>query len=280
MKDKCIRAALFITVFLLLLGCSSSRGLPPAPGEYEIKSQSLTWDGSDYEFYWKDNNGELHRASSEMLKMVEDTRTYLEVSDGEPIMHLANEDPIAIRGEDRNGSFTTPWFPFFLGTMMGGGFGGPVVINQPYPGTPPPTTGKPTYHYPPTDTFGRDESLHGSVTNNKPAAPDYTRVKPAPYSVSGQSGGTGGGTAASNKSTGASGQAGGTGSGSAASSKGGFATGSSSYRARSGGSTAGSGSSGSLSGGSAGTRKGGSSSGISGGKSSGGFKGGGGGRRR
>jgi hypothetical protein len=274
-RKMLIRFAIFLSILFIVLGCSSSRGLPPASGEYEIKANSLTWDGSEYEFFWKDGKGELHRASADKLKMVEDTRTYLEMSEAEPVVHLAKEDPVAIRGEDHNGSFTTPWFPFFLGTMMGGGLGGPVVINQPYPGSPPPTTGRPTYHYPPTDTFGRDESLHGSVTNNKPAAPDYNKVKPAPYSVSGQSGGTGGGTAASNKSTSVSGQSGGTGSGSAASNKGGFASGSSSFRSKSGGSTGGSGALGSSS-----TRKGGAPSGISGGKSSGGFKGGGVGRRR
>ncbi|MBI2954392.1 MAG: hypothetical protein HYY30_08770 [Chloroflexi bacterium] len=304
-----IRYLIPLIIILLFIGCSDSRGLPSSPGDYDIKANSLNWDGREYEFFWKDKNGEFHRATGDDFKMVEDSRTFLEMNDRDAIIHLAQQEPVAIRGEDSNGSFTSSWFPFLIGTAVGRGFGGPVVINEPYPGTPPTSPKTPTYHYPPADTFGRGDSLQGSVTNDRPTTPDYTKVKPAPYAVSGQGGGTGGGVAATNKSDAVGGQSGGAGGGSAATNKGGFAAGNSSYRSKSGGalsgkppsqprtgsgassgsapsrSPSGNSSSGSATGGSkgglfSGARGGTSSGGFKGGKSSGGFRGGAGGRRR
>ena len=279
-----LRFAPLLLVFIvaLLIGCSSSSGLPAAPGEYEIKPKSLVYDGQDYQFYWTDKDGQLRRATADNVKMVEDQRTFLEMQGKEPIVHLATEEPVTVVGEDRQGGFSSFWFPFFLGQTMGSmGRDRTVVINQPVPGTSGTPSNKPTYHYPPTDSFGRDDSLHGSVTSPKPTTPNYGKIPPAPYSVSGQSGGTGGGTATAGKSVQASGQTGSTGTGTAASSKGGFAKGQSSYQAKTGGTR-------SITGSSSGTsssRQTAPSSGVSGGKSGGskpssGVRGGGGGRRR
>ncbi|MBI2906874.1 MAG: hypothetical protein HYX92_04360 [Chloroflexi bacterium] len=207
-------------VLVVAAGCNS--GMPAQAGQYEILPRSLSYDGREYAFLWTDKDGRVHNAGGDDIKLVEDSRTYLEIKDGPPVLHLAKDQSINVQAEDRHGSFTTFWYPFMLGRMLSPG-GSPVIITQPAPGAPstPPQT--PTYHYPPANSFGRDDTLQGSVTNNKPAAPDYGRIQPAPHSVSGKSAGTGGGTAATGKAgSSQGGQQGGTGIGSAASGKGGF----------------------------------------------------------
>ena len=259
-------------------------GAPQSAGQYSVQKDSVRFDGDRYQLYWADANGSLHHLDTRKLRLVRDPeRTFLDVPQGggDPVLHLREDEPIAVQGQDRQGAFSSPWFPFLLGTMVGntfgGGFGGrggqTVVINNPAPGERSYDAAAPSYRYPPTGSFGRDESLHGSLDSSKAQVPDYSKVQPAPYATTGKESGTGGGVAASNKSpsgqsTGAtnatSGQSGGTGSGVAASSKGGFASGSQSYSSatsKSSGSTSGvgAGSRGVLGGGSSGT---GSSGGV------------------
>lgn len=231
-QKRWLLPVVFSALALILVSCSSS-GLPKQPGDYDVQPKSVAYDGRDYSFYWVDKDKSIQPAHLENLKMVQDSRTYLEMRDGEPVLHLSPDDPITVRGEDRRGAFDTFWFPFLLGRVTAGG-GGPVVINQPYPGTPQAPKDVPTYHYPPSGDFGRDDTLNGSVTNSRPATPDYGRVTPAPNAVSGKSGGSGAGTASSEKSGAISGQSGGAGSGSAATDKGGFRSGSSSFSTKSG----------------------------------------------
>lgn len=286
-----VRVALAV-LLVLSLGLSActgggGSGAPRAPGQYEVQRNSVHYDGSQYGLVWSDTDGSLHQMQTRNLRMVRDEqRTYLEVAGGggDPVLHLRQDEPITVDGRDRQGGFSSPWFPFLLGAALGnslgnrGGGNGVVIINQPAPGEPRsygPTT--PTYRYPPTGSFGRGEELHGTLDTGRPQPPDYTRVAPAPYATSGQSAGTGGGTAATNKSgggaSGASGSAnggatsgasGGTGGGTAASNKGGFSNGSGSGA---GGAGVGAGSTGAL--------QGGGSTGTLGGKPSGGLPSGG-----
>jgi hypothetical protein len=202
---------------VLLVACN--QGLPTTAGEYPIRPQSVTFDGNEYSFYWTAPDGQLHQARGDDFKLVQDDRTYLEVGTGTPVLHLTSEEPVAVRGQDHQGGFSSWWFPFMLGTWLGGG---PPILSNPQPvpqtGAPP---GTPAYRYPPTDTFGRGDTLHGSEVTSRPSPPDYRKVQPAPYAVSGQGGGVGAGAAASNKdAVGQAGQAGGAGAGSAASNKG------------------------------------------------------------
>ncbi|HEY3115834.1 MAG TPA: hypothetical protein VGK54_03755 [Chloroflexota bacterium] len=266
------RSSIFIMVAALLVACSANSGLPGQPGAYDIRTGSITFDGERYRLAWSDSAGQLHIAEGKDFRLAQADHNYLDTAKGSPTIYLRDDERIGVQGQDRNGGFSSFWFPFLLGQALGG----PGILHQPAPGTTyNPTPNTPSYRYPPTDTFGRDDTLHGTITNDKPAAPDYNKVKPAPYAVSGQSGGTGGGTAATSKSsTSASGQAGGVGSGTAASSKGGFAAGSSSFSAK-GGSSLSSGASssgGGLLGGAASSKP---STGFSGAKSTGGFSGGG-----
>ncbi len=234
--------------------CSGASGVP-APGQYDVQKSSIHYDGDRYQLFWVNKDGSLHRLEARSLKLVQDPdRTYLDVpGSGDPILHLREDEPIAVDGQDHQGSFSSFWFPFFLGSTLGGIGRGPVVINQPAPGQPNYDARSPAYRYPPTDSFGRGEELHGTLDSSKPQMPDYTKVQPAPWATSAQSSGTGGGTAATNKASGgasrpdavapstsaSSGQSAGTGSGTAASSKGGFASGSRSFSNTSGGSSVG-----------------------------------------
>lgn len=280
-----VLTALFV-LSLIVSACSAAGdGAPAAPGEYAVQKDSVHFDGDRYELYWSDANGSLHRLQSRKLRLVRDPdRTFLEVpQSGDPILHLREDEPITVDGQDHQGAFSSPWFPFLLGTALGntlGGRGGgqTIVINNPAPGetaTYSPST--PAYRYPPTGSFGRDDELHGSLDTSKPSPPDYTRVQPAPYATTGKSSGTGGGAAASNKAPSAgtsnatSAQAGGTGGGTAASSKGGFRGGSQRYAnapASGGSSDLGAGSRGTLgTGSSSGGTSGKPSTGVSGSKS-------------
>ena len=238
-------ASLFALSFIAS-ACSAGGGEPSAPGSYSVQANSVRFDGDRYQLYWADNNGSLHRMETQKLRLVRDPeRTFLEVPQGggDPILHLKADEPITVQGQDHEGAFSSPWFPFLLGATLGNVFGGrgsgPVIINNPAPGERSYDASTPTYRYPPTGTFGRDDELHGSLDSSKPRTPDYSRVQPAPYATTGKSSGSGGGSAASNKSPGASGvtnatsaQSGGAGSGAAASNKGGFASGSQSYTSR------------------------------------------------
>ncbi|MDQ6670438.1 MAG: hypothetical protein M3069_06745 [Chloroflexota bacterium] len=267
-----VLGALFV-VSLLTSACSGGgNGAPSAPGQYSVQKDSVHFDGDRYQLYWADNNGSLHKMDTKQLRLVRDPdRTLLEVPQGggDPILHLREDEPITVAGQDHQGGFSSPWFPFLAGAALGnvlggGGFGGrgggqTIIINNPVPGERSYDAGTPAYRYPPTGSFGRDESLHGSVDSSRPQTPDYSKIQPSPYATSGRSSGTGGGVAAGNKApsgaTGVSGataansgQAGGTGNGVAASNKGGFANGSQSFANSSGSNSVGAGSRGVLGG--------------------------------
>lgn len=219
-----------LVLSLVATACSNNGGAPSSPGQYPVQQGSVHFDGSNYDLYWADQGGTLHRMQTHNLRLVQDPNaTYLEVPQGggDPILHMRQDEPITVNGRDNQGSFGSPWFPFLvgatLGNVLGGGRGGQtVIINNPAPGESrgyDPST--PAYRYPPTGSFGRDDELHGSLDTSKPQPPDYSKVQPAPYATSGKTSGSGGGTAISNKTSSSS-------SSSAATGKGGFANSSSS----------------------------------------------------
>jgi hypothetical protein len=204
-------------------GCQHS-DLPRDHGDYAIQNNEIRFDGQNYVFRWIGHDGAIHPAKDDDVKMVQDESTFLRVDNSGSALHLSANQSIGVDARDNRGSFGTLWYPFFFGSPFGGG---PVIVMPPSTGGDPRT---PTYRYPPTDTFGRGDSLGGSVPSSRPTPPDYTRVPNARDAVGGQSGGTGGGAAATGKDVSpAGGQSGGVGSGSAASSKGGFQAGPSAY---------------------------------------------------
>src|SRR5438067_8168704 len=205
---RCLPVLLVLGALLVAAcGGSANHGFPGAAGEYPLQTHTVAFDGHDYSFAWIGTDASIHQAKGPDVKLVQDERSYLAVGQGSPILHLTQDEPIAVRGKDRDGAFTSSWFPFFLGYALASGGLGPT---------------QPSYRYPPTDTFSRGDTLHGAESTTRPAPPDYSKVKPAPNAVSGQNAGTGAGSAASNRDTNAavSGQSGGAGSGAAASDKG------------------------------------------------------------
>jgi hypothetical protein len=246
--------AVLFALSLVASACSGAgSSVPTTPGQYSVQKDSVHFDGERYQLYYADSSGSLHQLQTRNLKMVRDPdRTYLDVpQSGDAVLHMREDEPITVNGQDHQGAFSSPWFPFLLGATLGnafgGGFGGgrggqTVIINNPAPGeTGTYGAGTPAYRYPPTGTFGRDDQLHGSLDSSKAQVPDYSKVQPAPYATAGNASGTGGGTAASNKSApsgqpgasnATSAQSSGSGGGTAASSKGGFASGSQSYTSR------------------------------------------------
>lgn len=252
-----------VVLALLATACGTGSGAPSSPGQYPVQAGSVHFNGENYQLYWADGGGSLHRMDTHNLRLVQDPNgTFLEVpQSGDPVLHLRQDEPISVEGQDRQGAFSSPWFPFLLGATLGntlgGGRGGQtIVINNPAPGESrsyDPST--PAYRYPPTGSFGRDDELHGTIGSSKAQTPDYSRVQPSPYATVGKSSGTGGGAAASNKGTvsgasnATSAQAGGSGGGTAASNKGGFASGTQSYSQTGSGGSTGAGSRGVLPGG-------------------------------
>ncbi len=194
--------SLFLVLLVVLVGCNS--GLPTVAGEYQIQADSITYDGSQYQFAWIDRDGSVKWAKGDDVQLVEDARTYLEIRDGKPIVHLTADTPVKVLAHDSGGNYTSSWLPFAVGTMIGR----QTANNQP------------AYRYPPTDTIGRGDTITGSTTSTRPRTGAIGSTKSGGSAVSGQSGGSGSGSAATSKSSsGISGQAGGTGSGSAATSK-------------------------------------------------------------
>src|ERR671936_1077121 len=167
---------------LVTSACSSAgSGGPSSPGSYNVQKGSVRFDGERYDLFWADQSGALHEMQTRKLRLVRDPdHSYLEVpSSGDPILHLDENEPISVEGQDRQGSFSSSWFPFLLGTALGSQFGGgrgggTVIINQPAPGERGGyDASTPAYRYPPTGTFGREDDLHGTLDSSKPQAPDH-----------------------------------------------------------------------------------------------------------
>jgi hypothetical protein len=195
---------------MVMTACAPGSGAPSAAGQYAVQRGTVQFDGDAYELYWADSSGGLHRMHTDQLRLVQDPeRTFLEVPpSGDPILHLQQDEPISVHGEDQQGAFSSPWFPFLAGAMLSnalsgrGGLaasGGPIIINNPAPGERAYQPNTPAYRYPPTGSFGRGEQLNGSLDSGKAQVPDYARLQPSPYATTGKTAGTGGGVAASNK---------------------------------------------------------------------------------
>jgi hypothetical protein len=231
--------AALVVVSVVTSACAGAGSTLPPSGTYSVQKNSVQFDGERYQLLWADANGAIHPLETRNLKMVRDNeRTYLEVpSSGDPVLHLREDEPIIVQGQDQGGAFSSPWFPFLAGAMVGNMLG---------------NIGQPAYRYPPTGTFGRGDRLGGSIESARPQLPDYSKLQPAPNATTGQASGTGGGVAASNK--------------------GGFSKGSQSYAQTRPGSSIGAGSSGALSGSKSGTNVGKPSTSVSGSKGIGGAR--------
>ena len=124
-RFQVIVAALFVLSLVSSACGSSGSGAPSTPGEYSVQKDSVHFDGERYQLYWADNaqNGALHHMDTRNLRLVRDpSSTFLEVpQSGDPILHLSEDEPITVDGQDRQGTFGSPWFPFLLGASLGNG---------------------------------------------------------------------------------------------------------------------------------------------------------------
>lgn len=221
-------------------------GFPSTPGNYELRKDSIQVDtGGNYYLYWIDpaKPGEAVFARGSDVRLVEDDKTFLEIgSDLRPVLHNFTEDRIAMVDPSstqpvasatpgstvsNSGGFYPSmgfWYPFFVP-----GGGRTVIIENDRGFSEADRTARrsPAYYTPPSadvDPGGTVSGGNRTATMPK-TAPSFTLGAGA-RGVSGQSGGTGSGSAATSKSGSgvstprSSGFFGGTGSGSAASGKG------------------------------------------------------------
>jgi hypothetical protein len=164
------------------------QGVPTAPGRYDVVDRSIRRDPQGvYHFLWRDpgdTSGADHSASISLLKLGETTSApYLEVpSSGDPILHLGRDTQVALSSTEyrqTSGGYFGPsfvyWRPFYVGTGY-------------YPG----------YYDPPIRTVPSSGTVDGSNVSTAPR-PAAERTVGLSRAVSGRAGGTGSGTAASNR---------------------------------------------------------------------------------
>lgn len=221
-------------------------GFPGTPGTYELRKDSVQVDtGGNYYLYWLDpaRSGDAIFARGSDMRLVEDDKSFLEVgSDLRPVLHLHTEEKISMvdpsttqpvasatpgTSVQSGGGFYPGlglWYPFFIP----GGMGRTVIVDNDR-GVEADRTARrsPAYYSPPSGDVDPGGTVSGGnrTTTMPKSSPGFTLGAGA-RGVSGQSGGTGSGAAATSKGgTGvgtprSSGFSGGTGAGSAASGKG------------------------------------------------------------
>ncbi|MBM2810471.1 MAG: hypothetical protein HW416_1230 [Chloroflexi bacterium] len=166
-------------------------GLPTRPGQYPIVENTVRRDGRGvYYFSWREpaeTSGPGHQATVSLLRLAEAGSNYLEVRDqGDPVLHLRSNTPVELSAQDLTGT-----------GHVSSGLGGPgFVFWHPFYVMGP--TYGPGYYSPPTRVITSSGAIQGStVSTTPPAASD--RVVGASRAVSGRAGGTGAGTAASQR---------------------------------------------------------------------------------
>ena len=80
---------------------------PTQSGEYHLQQDTVTWDGSQYRFAWIDRDNSVKWAQGDDVQLVQDERTFLEMRDGKPIIHLTADTPVTVLARDRGGDFSS-----------------------------------------------------------------------------------------------------------------------------------------------------------------------------
>src|SRR5438105_721598 len=156
MKRFC--AIVLLSTVLLLAACGGGDGLPAQPGEYVVKSKSVTFDGERYQFQWAPTGkSDLSWAKTRELRLQLDDRTFLQVEpDKKAVLHLTQEEPVTVVRKDSGREYSSAWYPYY-------GSGTTVIVEREYR--------QPIYVYPPSSNFNNGETLNGSVRSDKPADP-------------------------------------------------------------------------------------------------------------
>lgn len=162
-------------------------GLPTQPGRYPIVPGSLGRDAQGvYSFAWRrpgDPASVQNNASASLIQLAQGAASELDVpTQGNPTLYLPADASIPLinsandlRTTAPSGGYYPLWRPFY------GGYHGPG------------------YYDPPSGTIASSGTVDGARVSAAPAPPS-SRVVGLSHAVSGQAGGTGAGTAATNKS--------------------------------------------------------------------------------
>jgi len=164
-------------------------GLPTRAGYYPIVADSIARDARGvYHFSWLEpgTTGAGTPASVSLAKLNKSDKNQLQiVENGDPVLHLREDAPIAMASTVSNPSRTNyyggggyvHWYPFPIGgSYYGSG-----------------------YYDPPMRTIPSSGTVSGANVSSQPQAP-AARSYGVSSAVSGRAGGTGSGTAASSKS--------------------------------------------------------------------------------
>jgi hypothetical protein len=171
------------------LSAEVRQGLPTQPGGYAVDPSTLARDPQGvYHFAWQPSGGGgWNQASASLLRLSEDKANSLEVpTSGDPILHLTPDTPVPLvesaeaartptTSSSTGGYSGYSWYPFYGGS----GSSSPAYRN-------------------PSTTVSGGTSVQGSTASTTPPPP-AARTSGLAHAVSGQSGGTGSGTAASGK---------------------------------------------------------------------------------
>lgn len=179
---------------LLLAACGGGGdGLPTAAGEYVVKSRSVSFDGERYNFQWAvpTRGSDLTWARTKDVRLQLDDRTYLDVDGSkQAVLHLTQDEPVTVVRQEQGRQYSSAWYPYYYQPST------TIIVEREYR--------RPVYVYPPSGSFRDGETLTGNVRSDRPAAPAQIKTLQATSNtVSGQSGGTGGGNAVLNKTGGA-----------------------------------------------------------------------------
>ncbi|MBI3977093.1 MAG: hypothetical protein HY331_02800 [Chloroflexi bacterium] len=177
-------------------------GLPDRPGRYAVQADSVFRDQRGvYQFAWLEPGAGGSQAPrgayASRLRLAQGDRPELEVPDqGDPVLYLPPSQPVRLVEAGVAGASPTPapgssttyvaphypywamWYPFPVG---GTGYS------------------RPTYYDPPSRTVEPGQRVDGGVASTTPK-PFGDRVAGIRTAVSGQAGGTGSGSAVTNKS--------------------------------------------------------------------------------
>ena len=191
-----------------------SGGLPTKAGRYEVVKDTIFRDRRGiYEFAWLDDQQRPRNAYTSRLRLAQEndgSKPEVEIpsDNADPILHVPSDVPIRIVEDSlaaQTGSsggyvhhsypYSSSWLPFAAGLVLG-------------------RLSAPSYYNPPAGTYNAGTRITGGTSSTTPPPPE-SRVVGLRSAVSGQSGGSGAGSAVTGKvgaptggSTGGSGQTG------------------------------------------------------------------------
>ena len=201
------------------LASEVKEGMPTAPGNYPLSSNSLSRDAQGtYGFSWRNPTGAAswNQGRASLMKLAQGTEDTLEIpQSGDPTLRLKPDTAITLPDDDApvggptptprtstsstsssssSGNRSIAWFPF----STGGGTTASTSPSSTSADTVPATT--PAYRNPPAAEPGQGSVRGASSSLSAPTSSARTWTSPSRAASTGQAGGPGGGTAATARS--------------------------------------------------------------------------------